>query len=137
MYPAPFEYFAPESVEEALTLLSQYGEDAKVLAGGQSLVPMMKLRIASPRCLIDVNRIKTMTGLSQSGDRLVLGAGMLGDGRPLRCRAGSPEIAPSAGSLLPAGAPEHPGSWAGQRGDLSQPQDVGSRQASIRDWSPV
>jgi carbon-monoxide dehydrogenase medium subunit len=74
VYPAPFEYFAPESVEEALKLLSQYGDDAKVLAGGQSLVPMMKLRIASPRFLIDVNRIKTMTGLTQSGDRQTVGA---------------------------------------------------------------
>ncbi len=57
MYPAEFEYFAPRTVDEALDLLARYGDDAKILAGGQSLLPMMKLRIASPRYLIDVNRI--------------------------------------------------------------------------------
>ena len=63
MYPAEFEYFAPATVDEALDLLARYGEDAKILAGGQSLLPMMKLRIASPRYLIDVNRIEALTGL--------------------------------------------------------------------------
>ena len=47
MFPAEFEYFAPTTVDEAVELLSRYGDDAKVLAGGQSLIPMMKLRIAS------------------------------------------------------------------------------------------
>ena len=49
MYPAEFEYFSPRTIDEALTLLSRWGDDAKILSGGQSLVPMMKLRIASPR----------------------------------------------------------------------------------------
>ena len=48
MYPASFEYLAPGEIHEAITLLQQYGEDAKLLAGGQSLVPMMKLRLARP-----------------------------------------------------------------------------------------
>ena len=74
MYPAPFEYFAPGTVEEALELLARYGDDAKVLAGGQSLIPMMKLRIAAPRFLIDVNRISSLTGIREVGGRLVLGA---------------------------------------------------------------
>ena len=74
MYPAEFEYFAPASVDEALELLASHGEDAKILAGGQSLIPMMKLRIASPRYLIDVNRIPALRGLKQEGDRLVMGA---------------------------------------------------------------
>jgi carbon-monoxide dehydrogenase medium subunit len=74
MFPAEFEYFAPRSVEEAVTLLARYGDDAKVLAGGQSLVPMMKLRIASPRVLVDVNGIDGLAGLRQDGNRLVLGA---------------------------------------------------------------
>lgn len=74
MYPAEFEYFAPRTVDEALALLTRYGDDAKVLAGGQSLVPMMKLRIASPRCLIDVNGIEGLTGLRRDGNRLILGA---------------------------------------------------------------
>lgn len=74
MYPAEFEYFAPQSIDEALELLGRYGDDAKILAGGQSLLPMMKLRIASPRYLIDVNRIDALTGLAHSHDRLVFGA---------------------------------------------------------------
>lgn len=74
MYPAPFEYFAPRTVADALALLQRYGEDAKILAGGQSLLPMMKLRIAGPTYLIDVNRIAGLDGLRRQGDRLVLGA---------------------------------------------------------------
>ena len=74
MYPAEFEYFAPQTVDEVLELLTRYGEDAKILAGGQSLIPMMKLRIASPRYLIDVNGVSSLTGFRHSGDRLVFGA---------------------------------------------------------------
>jgi carbon-monoxide dehydrogenase medium subunit len=74
MFPAEFEYFAPKTVSEAVELLSRYGDDAKVLAGGQSLIPMMKLRIASPRYLVDVNGIGALTGLRREGDRLVVGA---------------------------------------------------------------
>ena len=74
MYPAPFEYFSPRTVDEAVELLTRHGEDAKILAGGQSLLPMMKLRIAAPRCLIDINRIDGLGGLRRQGDRLVIGA---------------------------------------------------------------
>ena len=74
MYPAEFEYFAPTTVDEALTLLARYGDDAKILAGGQSLLPMMKLRIASPRVLIDVNRIDSLSGFRRDGDCLRIGA---------------------------------------------------------------
>jgi carbon-monoxide dehydrogenase medium subunit len=74
VYPAEFEYFSPRTVDEALELLARHGDDAKILAGGQSLVPMMKLRIASPRYLVDVNGIETLAGLRRVGDRLVMGA---------------------------------------------------------------
>ncbi|NOT27923.1 MAG: xanthine dehydrogenase family protein subunit M [Acidobacteria bacterium] len=74
MYPAEFEYFSPRTIDEALALLSTWGEDAKILSGGQSLVPMMKLRIASPRCLIDINRIDSLSGLRVDEGRLVMGA---------------------------------------------------------------
>src|SRR5918993_149374 len=74
VYPSSFEYFAPRSLDEAIELLGRYGDDAKVLAGGQSLVPMMKLRIASPRYLVDVNGIGELTGLRREGDRLLMGA---------------------------------------------------------------
>src|SRR5688572_7105613 len=74
MFPAEFEYEVPRSVDEAVAMLVHYGDDAKLLAGGQSLIPMMKLRIASPRVLIDVNGITELAGLRRDGDRLVLGA---------------------------------------------------------------
>jgi carbon-monoxide dehydrogenase medium subunit len=61
-------------VDEALELLVKYGEEAKILSGGQSLVPMMKLRIASPRYLIDINRIDDLAGLRRVDDRVSMGA---------------------------------------------------------------
>lgn len=54
MRPANFEYFAPQTINETLSLLEKYGEDAKVLAGGQSLVPMMKMRLIKPKYVIDI-----------------------------------------------------------------------------------
>jgi aerobic carbon-monoxide dehydrogenase medium subunit len=74
VYPAAFEYFAPKTVDEAIALLPEHGDDAKILAGGQSLIPMMKLRIASPRVLVDVNGIDSLAGMRREGDRLVMGA---------------------------------------------------------------
>jgi carbon-monoxide dehydrogenase medium subunit len=74
VYPAEFEYFAPETLDEALRLLDRYGPESKILAGGQSLLPMMKLRIASPRYLIDINRIEGLDRLHCEDDRLVIGA---------------------------------------------------------------
>jgi carbon-monoxide dehydrogenase medium subunit len=74
VYPAAFEYFSPRTVDEALDLLARHGDEAKILAGGQSLLPMMKLRIASPRYLIDVNRIADLGTLRHDGNRLVIGA---------------------------------------------------------------
>ncbi len=74
MFPAEFEYFSPHTIDEALELLTRYGDEAKVLAGGQSLIPMMKLRIASPRYLIDVNRIDALVGFKVSDEGLVCGA---------------------------------------------------------------
>jgi carbon-monoxide dehydrogenase medium subunit len=74
VYPSECEYFAPATIGEAIELLARYGDDAKVLAGGQSLVPMMKLRIASPRYLVDINRIEGLGDLRRDGDRIVIGA---------------------------------------------------------------
>lgn len=74
MYPAEFEYFSPRTVNEALELLTRHRDEAKILAGGQSLLPMMKLRIAGPRYLVDINGIEALTGLRRVGERLVMGA---------------------------------------------------------------
>jgi carbon-monoxide dehydrogenase medium subunit len=74
MTPEKFEYYAPRSLEEALALLEKYGDDAKVLAGGQSLLAAMKLRLAAPKVLVDLNRIDELRGVRDDGDRLSIGA---------------------------------------------------------------
>jgi CO/xanthine dehydrogenase FAD-binding subunit len=72
--PAPFEYFVPETVEETLSLLGQYGDEAKILAGGQSLVPMMNFRLVMPACLIDINRLEKLSYIERSDGSLRIGA---------------------------------------------------------------
>ncbi len=74
MYPASFEYLAPSGIGEAVALLRQYGENAKLLAGGQSLVPMMKLRVARPKVLIDIHRIADLSYIREEGDQIRCGA---------------------------------------------------------------
>jgi carbon-monoxide dehydrogenase medium subunit len=75
MYPPPFDYFAPTTLEETLDLLARYGDEAKVLAGGQSLLPLMKLRLASPSYLIDINRLPGLDVLDdRPGSGLRVGA---------------------------------------------------------------
>jgi len=73
MLPAPFEYHAPQSTDEALDLLDQLGDDGKVLAGGQSLIPLLKLRLASPAHLVDVNRIQGLDYIDESDGMLRIG----------------------------------------------------------------
>jgi carbon-monoxide dehydrogenase medium subunit len=74
MYPASFEYHRAASVEEAIGLLSRYRDDAKLLAGGHSLVPMMKLRLAQPKHLIDIGRITGLSAIREEGGQIVIGA---------------------------------------------------------------
>ena len=74
MIPPNFDYHAPRSVGEAITLLGQLGSDAKILAGGHSLLPMMKLRFAQPAHLIDINRIPELRGICEDGNTVVIGA---------------------------------------------------------------
>ena len=74
MIPPAFDYHAPKTVTEAIALLGSLGADAKLLAGGHSLLPMMKLRFASPAHLIDINRIPELRGICEDGDSVVIGA---------------------------------------------------------------
>jgi CO/xanthine dehydrogenase FAD-binding subunit len=74
--PSAFDYLAPETCEEALGALAEHGDDAAVLAGGQSLIPMMNLRIAAPRVLIDVMRAPELHGIRNEGDTIEIGAGV-------------------------------------------------------------
>ena len=71
--PKSFEYVSPISIEDALAYLNEYGQDSKVLAGGMSLIPLMKLRLASPKYLIDINRISSLEYIKENGDSLRIG----------------------------------------------------------------
>ena len=74
MKPAKFDYFAPNTLDEAIELLAQHGPDAKVLAGGQSLMPMMNLRLVRPAVVVDINRIEGLSGISASAGTITVGA---------------------------------------------------------------
>jgi carbon-monoxide dehydrogenase medium subunit len=74
MYPAAFEYHAPASVQEALGLLGKLGDDAKILAGGHSLIPMMKLRLAQPKHLIDLRKVQGLAGMREDKGAIAIGA---------------------------------------------------------------
>ncbi|WP_410591665.1 FAD binding domain-containing protein [Amycolatopsis sp. lyj-23] len=74
MIPAPFEYVRPSTVDEAVQALAAAGEDAKVLAGGQSLLPVLRMRLAAPTTLIDLGRVAELRGVREEGDELVIGA---------------------------------------------------------------
>jgi aerobic carbon-monoxide dehydrogenase medium subunit len=74
VYPASFEYFAPTTLDEALSMLDRYGDEAKVLAGGQSLIPVLKLRFAVPRAVVDINRIDGLDTLAEEDGALRIGA---------------------------------------------------------------
>ena len=106
MIPAPFEYVAARSAADAVDLLAEHGEDAKLLAGGHSLLPMMKLRLAAPSVLIDIGRLTELAGISAEGSELVIRAatthaavaasGLVRDQAPLLAHAaaqvGDPQI---------------------------------------------
>ncbi|MEU6478719.1 xanthine dehydrogenase family protein subunit M [Streptomyces sp. NPDC047017] len=74
MIPPAFDYARPASPQEAVRLLAEAGEDAKVLAGGQSLLPLLRLRLAFPELVVDVGRIPSLRGVREDGDTLVVGA---------------------------------------------------------------
>ncbi|HEV2616409.1 MAG TPA: xanthine dehydrogenase family protein subunit M [Candidatus Acidoferrales bacterium] len=74
MIPAEFEYQAPKTLDEALRALGRHGDEAKILAGGHSLLPMMKLRLAAPRYLVDIGRIRGMDYIREERDKIAIGA---------------------------------------------------------------
>jgi carbon-monoxide dehydrogenase medium subunit len=73
MIPQSFEYFRPQSVSEAIALLQEHGEGAKILSGGQSLIPMMKIRLARPECIIDINRLADLHYVKEEAGFLKIG----------------------------------------------------------------
>ena len=74
MYPAPFDYHRPMSLSEAVALLVQHGDDAKVLAGGHSLIPAMKLRLARPRVVVDLGQLPELNYIREHGGQIAIGA---------------------------------------------------------------
>lgn len=74
MIPAAFDYVAPTSLDEALAALREHGDDAKILAGGQSLLPVMRMRLNAPEWVIDLGRIDSLRGIRDDGDAIVIGA---------------------------------------------------------------
>src|SRR5208282_1853669 len=74
MIPAPFDYARVGSAEEAIALLVEHGDEAKLLAGGHSLLPLMKLRLATPAVLIDIGRIGDLSYIEERGDEVSIGA---------------------------------------------------------------
>ena len=75
MIPSKFDYIKANSVDEAISLLSQHGSEAKLLAGGHSLIPTMKLRLSSPSTLIDISKLKELNFISDNGNSVSIGAG--------------------------------------------------------------
>ena len=74
MIPAPFDYHAPQTLDEAIALLGRLGDTAKILAGGQSLIPAMRFRLAQPETLVDIGRIRDLSYVEERGDHLAIGA---------------------------------------------------------------
>jgi carbon-monoxide dehydrogenase medium subunit len=74
MFPAAFEYRAPASLGEAVDILHDRGDDAKVMAGGQSLIPLLKLRFAQPALVVDIGRLPNLSGIRRQDGLLILGA---------------------------------------------------------------
>ena len=74
MIPASFDYVAPTTVEEALAALAQYGDEAKIIAGGQSLLPVLRMRLNAPEWVIDLGRIDSLKGVRDEGDSILVGA---------------------------------------------------------------
>jgi len=74
MIPGSFEYHAPQTLDEAIGLLARLGDGAKILAGGQSLLPAMRFRLASPEVLVDINRLRDLAYVEERGDHLAIGA---------------------------------------------------------------
>lgn len=74
MIPAPFDYHAPQTLDEAIALLGRLGDTAKILAGGQSLIPAMRFRLALPDALVDLGRIRDLAYVEERGDHLAIGA---------------------------------------------------------------
>jgi carbon-monoxide dehydrogenase medium subunit len=101
MIPAPFDYAAPDSIQAAVDLLKRAGDDAKVITGGHSLIPLMRLRLAQPRLLVDLRKIPELTRITTEGNVLHVGGAATHDAlaRSVDVRRSHPVIADCAASI--------------------------------------
>lgn len=74
MIPGSFEYYAPRSLHDAVKVLSEHKDDVKILSGGQSLLPLMKMRLSKPAYIVDIGRIPGLDTISEEGSQLIIGA---------------------------------------------------------------
>ena len=130
MIPASFDYVRADSAEAALAALAEHGDEAKLLAGGHSLVPLLKLRLAVPAVLVDIGRLEDLSYIRDAGDHLAVGAltrhrdlersAVLAEHLPLLCT--------HPGQTLLRGRDRVMASW---RGILRRPANVRCRDASV------
>jgi carbon-monoxide dehydrogenase medium subunit len=149
--PPQFDYTRAETVEEALSVLAEHGDDAKVLAGGHSLIPLLKLRLASPMVLVDVGQIADLSYIREDGDHIAIGAGtthhavatseLLRSQVPLLAHAtgevGDPQVRSrgTLGGALAHGDPaaDHPATLLALRGSVVIQGPSGRREIAADD----
>ena len=126
MIPAPFDYVRASSAEEAVSLAGQHGDDAKFLAGGHSLLPLMKLRLAQPAVLVDIGRLTDLSYIREDGDHIAIGA--LTRHRDIETSAAARRARPPA---RPCGEPCRRSAGAPPRHDrrVDRPRRPGQRPA--------
>lgn len=152
MIPAPFDYIRAESVDHALTLLAEHGDEAKPLSGGQSLLPMMKVRLASPAVLVDVSRVEELSGIRRVDGGLLIGAAtrhavvaasaLVAEQAPLLARAagaiGDPQVrnrGTIGGSLAHAdSAADLPATLVALDGSVVLTSPGGTREVAAQDF---
>ena len=152
MIPGPFNYLAPTSLDEAVALLAEHGDDAKILAGGHSLIPAMRFRLASPKILIDINRIPDLEYVREEDGHLAIGAltreaaleesVLVGEKYPLLADTARVIADPLVRNLATVGgnlahadpANDHPGTMLAYAASVVARGSAGSRSIPIDDF---
>jgi len=152
MFPAPFQYHRAGSVKEALALLKRYGDDAKLLAGGHSLIPMLKLRLIQPQHVVDIARLTELTQISEQRGKVIVGAASTHDevasseiiknklGLLAQCAAAIGDVqvrnrGTIGGSLSHSDpAADYPAAVLALEGDITLENEAGSRMVKAEDF---
>ncbi len=137
MYPPRFDYLAPTSVEEVVEALGERAGDAKVMAGGQSLIPVLKLRIASVGTIVDVNRVAGLDGIEAGGGKLRIGALVRhADGSARRCSGAATRCSARRRGSWPTRSSRNLGTIGGSLAHADPAGDwLGDARARREAWS--